>query len=339
VLDALATVVTGQQVTPVPAAAAPAPAVRESGSEEYGYEVQYLLDTADAAPLRAELAAFGDSVLVVGTGDGVWNVHVHTNDIGPAIEAGVRLGRPHGIAVTRFADQVVPASTAVLAAVPDPVERYGAAVLAVLPDAELGELFRTEGVYVVVGRPSTGEVLAGIEGTGAAQVVVLPNHSDVTAVAAAAATEARAAGIQATVIPTRSPVQGLAAVAVHDGGRAFEDDTIAMAEAAAATRSAEIAVAARDAITMAGRCRAGDVLGLVEGDVLLIGGTIPEVAFELVDRLLGTGGELLTLVLGADAPEDLDGLLERHLAGTHPEVELVVYEAGQTVYPVLLGVE
>jgi DAK2 domain fusion protein YloV len=340
ILDALAGVVTGEGVLPTaPRLDGARPAARETGSTEFEYEVQYLLDagaSAQPAGLRLELATLGDSVLVVGTGDGIWNVHVHTNDIGPAIEAGVRLGRPHRIAVTRFADQGV---TAAPAPVPRAEPRDGTAVLAIVPDAELAELFRAEGVLVVTGLPSTRVILAGIEASGAARVVVLPNHSDQTAVAAAAATEARAAGFQVTVIPTRSPVQGLAAVAVHDASRPFEDDTIAMAEAAAATRSAEITVAARDAITMAGRCQAGDVLGLVEGDVLLIGGSIPEVAVELVDRLLGTGGELLTLVLGADAPDGLTDLLARHLAGTHPEVELTVYEGGQPTYPILLGVE
>ena len=134
-------------------------------------------------------------------------------------------------------------------------------------------------------------------------------------------------------------MQGLAAVAVHDESRRFDDDLVAMAKTAAATRSAEITVAVRDAITMAGQCTAGDVLGLVEGDVLLIGESVVEVAVELVNRLLGTGGELMTVILGADAPAGLADLLERHLVGTHPEVELVVYEGGQPLYPVLLGVE
>jgi dihydroxyacetone kinase-like predicted kinase len=112
-----------------------------------------------------------------------------------------------------------------------------------------------------------------------------------------------------------------------------------MADAAAGTRSAEVTVAVRDAITMAGQCRAGDVLGLAEGDVLVIGETVPEVSVQLVDRLLATGGELMTVVLGADAPTGLAGEVERHLQATHPEVELVVYDGGQPVYPVLIGVE
>jgi DAK2 domain fusion protein YloV len=346
-LDALAAVVAGDlppAPDPLPPLAAARArqaleAVRETGSAEFGYEVQYLLAAATEAvrSLRATLAELGDSLVVVGTGDGLWNVHVHVNDVGAAIEAGVQVGRPHKITVTRFADQVASAGPAAGPA------RSGVAVVAVAPGEGVADLFEAEGVVVVDGgptsNPSTAEVLAAIEGTGAAAVVVLPNSGTVTGVADAAAAAARAAGIEVAVVPTRSPVQGLAAVAVHDPSRWFGTDVIAMAEAAAATRWAEVTVAVRDALTMAGQCRAGDVLGLADGDVVLIGASVPAVACELVDRMLLLGGELMTVVLGADAGPDLGRLLERHVAATHPEVEVNVYDGRQPHYPLLLGVE
>jgi DAK2 domain fusion protein YloV len=315
-------------------------AARESGSPEFEYEVQYLLEAQDTAvdPLREELAGLGDSLVVVGTGEGLWNVHVHVNDIGAAIEAGVQAGRPHRITVTRFAEQEV--AEAVPAGRPTVA---GTAVVAVAPGEGVADLFKAEGVLVVDGgptqHPSTAEVLAAIEDSGAAAVVVLPNSSATTGVANAAADEARAAGIEVAVVPTRSPVQGLAAVAVHDESRRFGDDVIAMAEAAAATRWAEVTVAVRDALTMAGPCRAGDVLGLVDGDVVLIGQSILYVARELVDRLLATGGELVTLVVGADAEDGLGAAVERHVAESHHAVEVNVYHGTQPHYPLLLGVE
>ena len=309
-------------------------AVRETGSTEYAYEVQYLLTAVDGAvdALRGELAELGDSLVVVGTGDGRWNVHVHVNDVGAAIEAGVEAGRPQRITVTRFADQQAAA-----------LERTGVAVVAVAPGEGLAGLFEAEGVVVVdggpTGDPSTDEVFAAIEGTGAAAVVVLPNSGAATGVAGAAAARARDRGIEAAVVPTRSAVQGLSAVAVHDESRRFGDDVIAMAEAAAATRWAEVTVATRDALTMAGPCRAGDVLGLAEGDVVLIGASVDGVARELVDRMLVLGGELLTVVVGADATADLGAAVRRHVRATHPEVEVGVYAGGQPRSPLLLGVE
>jgi uncharacterized protein len=114
---------------------------------------------------------------------------------------------------------------------------------------------------------------------------------------------------------------------------------IAMAEAAAATRWAEVVVATRDALTMAGPCRAGDVLGLAEDEVVLIGRSVEDVAAELLDRMLAGGGELVTLLVGEGAETGLGDLLERRVAAGHPGVEVAVHPAGRPSAPLLIGVE
>ncbi|MDP9239715.1 MAG: DAK2 domain-containing protein [Actinomycetota bacterium] len=306
----------------------------EDGSSDFAYEVQYLLEAGDeeAAALRVELVPLGDSLLVAGTGDGVWNVHVHVDDVGAAILAGVRAGRPYRITVTRFADQYAHRA---------PATDRG--VVAVADGAGLAAVLIAEGVQVAPGgpgrAPSTADLLAAIRRTGSAQVVVLPNDRNTQAVANAAAEEARAEGRTIAVVPTRSPVQGLAALAVRDPERRFADDVIAMAEAAGATRSAEVTFAVRDADTGAGPCRAGDVLGLVDGDVAVVGADVGEVARELLDRLLTGGGELVTLVVGAGGDPALGKDLAAHLRSDRPTVETVVYDGGQPHYPLLIGVE
>jgi hypothetical protein len=141
------------------------------------------------------------------------------------------------------------------------------------------------------------------------------------------------------VVPTKSPVQAMAAIAVRDPDRHFHDDMIAMAEAAGACRYAEVTIATKPALTVAGRCEAGDVLGLVEGDVNVIGRDLRETCLTLLDRMLGGGGELVTLVLGADAPDGLGEALVAHLAQAWPFVEVRTYDGGQPHHPLLVGVE
>ncbi|MEV4623612.1 DAK2 domain-containing protein [Asanoa sp. NPDC049573] len=332
-LDALVEVVTGEaRVEPLPAPRPrtnrPLVAARESGSAEFDYEVQFLLDAAEPAveKLRSRLAELGDSLVVVGTGEGdesTWNVHVHVNDVGAALEVGVEAGRPHRITVTRFADQ----------AVPDGPDR---AVVVVAAGDGIAALFAAEGAAVVAANPSTRELLAAITATGAAHVVVLPNDPNTQPVAAAAAREATAA---VRVLPTRSPVQALAALAVRDPAREFDDDVIEMAKAAGACRYAEVCYASRDALTVAGPCRRGDVLALVEGEVHLIGTDLAETCRELLDRLLGGGGELVTLLTGAGAPAGLADALRAHAAAHWPFVEVHTYTGGHPHYPLLVGVE
>lgn len=339
-LDALVEVVTEQR--PVRPAVAPGPtqpsavAVRESGSPTYAYEVQYLLDAEPAAVdrLRAHLVALGDSLTVVGDGattGGTWNVHVHVDDVGAAIEAGVAAGRPHRITVTRFADPPVSAR-------PDSAPQGRAAVV-VAAGAGIVELFTAAEATVVPGSPAPNELLNAVRATGAASVVVLPNDALTQAMASDAVEEAHRFGVKVSVVPTRSPVQALAALAVRDPGRRFEDDVIAMAEAAGACRYAEICHASREALTIAGPCRTGDVLALVDGEVHLIGSDLLDICTAVVDRMLGGGGELVTLLAGADAPEGLTEAVRAHVARSWPFVEVHVYSGGQPRYPLLVGVE
>jgi DAK2 domain fusion protein YloV len=356
-LDALVEVVTGQaraEATTEPTRGRRGLTVaRETGSPEFGYEVQYLLDAGEDAVerLKAVLVGLGDSLVVVGTGTTgdelpTWNVHVHVNDVGAAIEAGVMAGRPHRISVTRFADQVdgsAAGDRAGVAGAAVDVDADARGVVVVARGVGLIDLFAAEGAVVVDGgpthNPSMGEVLDAIRSTGAGQVALLPNDSNVHAVAAAAAEEARASGIQVGVIPTRSPVQALAAIAVRDAARRFHDDVIAMAEAAGACRWAEVTVATREALTVAGRCRPGDVLALVEGEVNVIDPDLGSACVTLLDRMLGGGGEMVTLILGADFPPGLADDLSRHLRGRWPFVEVHTFDGRQPHYPLLVGIE
>ncbi|HEU4514892.1 MAG TPA: DAK2 domain-containing protein [Nocardioidaceae bacterium] len=346
VLDAAETAVTGKWSVGRPASlgvhAIPVPLptddLRPDGP---AYEVMYLLEADDAAVpgLRRKLAPLGDSLVVVG-GDGLWNVHVHVDDVGAAVEAGIETGRPYRIRVTHFAEQIE--KLAVASEQRRAPGRTGRKVVVVAAGAGLERLFTEAGATVVpsVGRrPSTGQVLETIGASGAAEIIVLPNDRDSVAVAEAAAQSAREDGhVRVAVIPTSTQVQGLAALAVHEPGRTFDEDVLHMTAAARHARSGAVTVASRQAMTTGGPCEPGDVLGAVEGDFVVVGQDLRTVATDVVERLLGGGGELVTVVAGAEG-EDLAREVAAYLASEHPTVDVVVYDGGQERYPLLLGVE
>jgi dihydroxyacetone kinase-like predicted kinase len=128
-------------------------------------------------------------------------------------------------------------------------------------------------------------------------------------------------------------------MAVHEPNRRFDDDVVRMTAAAGHARHGGVTVADRDAVTMAGLCRAGDVLGIVDGDFVVIGTDAAETASIVVDRLLTGGGQMVTLLVGADGDEHLARFLAERLRRTRPEVETVVLHGGQPRYPLLVGVE
>src|SRR4051794_13622995 len=159
ILDAAETVLTGRRPVPVktPIGSHTIPIPLTSGSRQArvgdlspdgpSYEVMYLLDAEDEGipTLRARLAGLGDSLVVVG-GEGLWNVHVHVDDVGAAIEAGIDAGRPHRVRVTHFAEQVDQARQRAAA-------RAGRRIVAVAAGPGLAAASREGGAVVPEGRP------------------------------------------------------------------------------------------------------------------------------------------------------------------------------------------
>ncbi|MFD5568824.1 DAK2 domain-containing protein [Streptomyces cadmiisoli] len=304
------------------------------------YEVIYLLEADDAAVarLRARLDSLGDSLVVVG-GDGLWNVHVHVDDAGAAVEAGVEAGRPHRIRITHFGADDVHTTGGQRT----PRERVQRAVVAVVPGEGLAGLYAEAGATTVLARPgeppASGELVEALRRAHAREVVLLPNDADLRHTAAAAAEQARAEGIRVALIPTRSAVQGIAALAVHEPERRFDEDVVSMTSAAGATRYGEIAVAECQSWTMAGICQAGDVLGLIDGDVAVIGADVLATAESVLDRMLSAGGELVTIVLGDEAPDSVAERLEVRVREAYLAVDTVVYRGGRQGAVLLIGVE
>ncbi|MGX1907879.1 DAK2 domain-containing protein [Streptomyces phaeochromogenes] len=314
------------------------PALDEGGP---AFEVIYLLEAEDAAVarLRDRLDALGDSLVVVG-GDGLWNVHVHVDDAGAAVEAGVEAGRPYRIRITHFGLDDAHTTGAGSRPVRERVER---AIVAVVPGEGLAGLYTEAGATTVLARPgeppASGELVEAVRRAHAREVVLLPNDAELRHTAAAAAEQARTEGVRVALIPTRSAVQGIAALAVHEPGRRFDEDVVAMTSAAGATRYAEVEVAERQSWTMAGICQAGDILGLIEGDVAVIGSDVTATAEAVLNRMLAAGGEMVTLVLGDEAPDTIAAHLESRVRESYLAVDTVVYRGGRQGALLLIGVE
>jgi hypothetical protein len=334
----------------------------DADSDEMRYEVMFLLDLQDdrISDLKRHWGSIGDSVVVVG-GEGTWNCHVHTNDIGGAIEAALDLeGRPSRIRVTDLSEEVAeesgrrahaqreadvagrPEDAAPREASDADAEPVVAAVVAVASGRGLASLFADLGVQRVVSggqtlNPSTAELLAAVESAPSDQVVVLPNNKNIIAVAE----QLDALTVKSVVVvPTRSMPEGLAALVVYDPEAPAASNAEQMAAAAEAVSTGEVTTAVRDTASDAGRVSAGDWIGLVRGDgIVSVGNSVVDVSMNLLDRLITSDRELVTVVVGDDATEaDTDEILA-WLADARPTVEVEVLEGGQPLYPYLFGVE
>lgn len=327
-LEALADVLGAVVVRRPSAVPAPVPARRRPAAQVPRFEVTYLLDGAaeDAvAVLRRGLAGVGDSVTVAG-GGGEHAVHVHCDDVGAALELGIGAGRLHRVDVTLLSEVDGPAPAR--------------AVLALADGPATAGLFAAEGATVARwDRGSAAALTRSMAGLGAASVTLLPNGVTSRDVVRDLVHDARARGSVVTVVPTASPLQGLAALAVHDPGREPEDDAVAMAEAAAGMRRGALRVATERALTWAGECEPGQALGLAGDEVVVLGDDGPAVLAALLDRLVDGGTELLTALVSPAADDALRAALVAHLRHAHPGVELVSYDGDTGGDLLLLGVE
>ena len=328
---------------------------------ELRYEVMFLLDLDDTKLKKFKNAwgEIGDSIVVVG-GDGIYNCHIHTNDIGAAVEAPLNVGgRPSKIRITDLFEEVAEEHAKREATIGIPSggvagagERHNfmqsalppgtCAVVAVASGDGLAELFGQMGVHgVVTGgqtmNPSTQELLDAVEHMNATQVVILPNNKNIIAVANKIDELTKK---DVRVVPTCSMPEALAALVAYDPEASAEHNGSQMLRAASSVATGEVTQAIRDTNTDAGPVKAGDFIGLVRGDgVVAVAKTLDDVCHDLLAKLITPQRELLTIITGSDATSQATDALVAHVGQVHPHISCEVHFGGQPLYPYLFGVE
>jgi DAK2 domain fusion protein YloV len=313
------------------------------------YEVMYFLDLPDERidAFKHDWGEIGDSIVVVG-GDGLWNCHVHTDDIGAAIERALdRGGRPHEIRVTDLFAEEATAQAAREAAIQrrrpsSLLPPVTTAVVAVAVGDGLVGLFGQLGVQGVVSggqtmNPSTAELLSAVEAVNAEQVVVLPNNRNIIPVAE----QVHAFTPKLVrVVATRSMPEALAALVAYDPEADVDTNMGAMMAAIDGVATGEITQAVRDASSLAGPVRAGDWIGLAgRQGIVSVGADLVDVIDGLLPSLMSDGAGLLTVIEGEGAAATTTDAVRRWVSEHCPDVEVEVHRGDQPLYPYLFGVE
>jgi DAK2 domain fusion protein YloV len=320
-----------------------------SGRAEAGcrYEVMYLLEAPDAsiAPFREVWSGLGDSIVVVG-GDGLYNCHIHTDDIGAAVEAGLDAGRPRQIRVSDLWDEVEEERWVREAAQTLPPERDEArvacGVVAVCAGDGVARIFRSLGANrIVTGgqsmNPSTAELLSAIDDAPADEVMVLPNNKNVVAVALTAASQSSKT---VRVVPTRSIPEGFAALLDYDPEADAEANEASMLAGTRRVLAGEVTAAVRTSRSEAGPIAAGDFIGITGGAIVVVEPTLSQAATNLLSHLIAPDHhDIVTVIAGeGSTPADtrrITSWLEDHHAG----ISVEVHQGGQPLYPYYLSVE
>ncbi|HEY5111552.1 MAG TPA: DAK2 domain-containing protein [Acidimicrobiales bacterium] len=349
--DALCSVVAHDELPIAPDAATIDVHVHEelrddSALADLRYEVMYLLDADDTKmhAFREVWAGIGDSIVIVG-GDGLYNCHIHTNDVGAAIEASLDAGRPREIRVTDLADQVIEERWVREAIVESPEDvndlAPATAVVAVVVGEGVGRIFHSLGARrLVIGgqsmNPSTADLVEAVRATGSPEVVLLPNNRNIQPVALQVA-----ALVDETVcvVPTSSIVEGFAALLAYDPDASAQTNAEAMRASACNVVAGEVTQAVRDTTTDAGDVHVGDWIGLSATGVLSIADSIAVASNKLLTALVQPQHELLTIIEGDGSSPANTRRVTEFLAEAFPQIIVEVHHGGQPLYPYYFGLE
>jgi len=310
----------------------------------YGYDVQYILEGADLDPaqIRADIAAMGESTLVVGDTTTV-KVHVHTPSPGDPLNYGAQLGSLSRVIVENLQEQyqefILSQAHPMFPAEEQADERI--ATIVVSPGPGLDKVFQSLGCSAIVQggqtmNPSIEQLFQAVEETSAQDVIILPNNSNIILAAqqAQALSEKRV-----RVIPTKTVPQGVSALLAFNYHADLDDNARSMERSASEVRTGEITTAVRDARLNGLQVEAGQIIGLVDGELAVSGHDIEHVTIETLRRMDADSAEILTLYYGQDiSPVEAQALAAR-VQDEFPDTEIEVIEGGQPHYQYIVSAE
>jgi DAK2 domain fusion protein YloV len=368
-LDALLTVVDGRAMPlppeppdtvfgpfnpEAPGTAAPALPGSDAAAQQalagLRYEVMYLLEAPDETiPSFKEVwAGIGDSIVVVG-GDGLWNCHIHTDDIGAALEASLDAGRPRNVRVTDLLEEVEEerwvregagtVGSGPSATPPGPAPTTG--VVAVATGDGIGRIFRSLGVQGLIAggqsmNPSTAELVEAVEAVRSDSVIILPNNGNIRPVAE------RVDDLtdkSVWVVPTDTIAEGFAALLAYDPEADGSVNAETMEASARSVVAGEVTRAVRDSDSRAGPITTGDWLGLSRNGIEVVSDSVAGAACALLDTLVGGSHSLVTIIEGEGSGTGDTRRITEWLRDQRPDVETEVHHGGQPLYPYLFSIE
>lgn len=309
----------------------------------------------DPADLRSTLEAIGDCVVVVDDDD-IIKVHVHTEEPGTALQAGLQYGSLLTIKVENMkeqhrkaAEENEAAKSAAAAKKPDaegfepaePTEELG--FVAVAAGEGMTNLFRDLGCTQIVSggqtmNPSTETLMQAVLATPAHTVMILPNNKNI--IMAAEQVIPLVNDRTVVVLPTRTVPQGMSAMLAYDPDSPLEENQNAMMTAASHVATGQVTYAARTSEFGGHKIREGEIMGLANGKLEITGDNASDVCVKLVRSMASRHTSFITVLYGAGVTDEDAADVERRLRSKlRDDIEITFVNSGQPVYSYVISIE
>lgn len=338
---------------------------------EFLYDMEFFINRQlggtganfDEEKFRKALSVNGDSIIVI-SDDETIKVHVHSKTPGDVLNLALLYGEITQIHILNMREQhrdlltagmdIAPMpelfaeipkehSTVQAPAVPpaDDLAPYG--FIAVSSGDGISEIFKSLGVDVVLAggqtmNPSTEDFVNAISSISAKHVYLLPNNSNIV-LAAQQAKDLLEGEREVTVIPSKSIPQGIAAAFAFQEDDAVETNTESMLEAISQVKSGQVTNAVRDTVIEELEIKSGQFIGISNSKIVAASDELLAASQALLATMLVNGDEIVTVLTGAEADEEVTESLVSWLEETYPQVEVEVHEGGQPLYYYLFSVE
>jgi hypothetical protein len=322
---------------------------------KFGYCTEFIIDLNTTytdekdKELKTYLESIGDSLVVV-SDDEIIKVHVHTNDPGHALQKGLSLGGLTNIKIDNMREQH---STLVVASELLPtnhdkekeeesLERKEIGFIAVSIGEGLNEIFKGLGVdYIIEGgqtmNPSTEDMVNAIQKVNADHVFIFPNNKNI--ILAAQQAQDLVEDKEVLVIPTRSIPEGITSIINYEYGKSPKENEDKMNAAMDLVKTGQLTYAVRDTSIEGKEIKQGDLLGIGNGKILVVGQEINASTKELLEHLVDEDSELISIYYGSDVDQETVQTLESYIEETYSECDLEVHYGGQPLYYYILSVE
>ena len=289
---------------------------------------------------RNYLNNLGDSLLVVND-DEIVKVHVHTEDPGLVMQEGLKYGALVKVKVDNMRNQhdaqVQKENTT--ADLPREAKKFG--IIAVVAGEGLAKIFKSQGVdYIISGgqtmNPSTEDIVKAIESVKAESIIILPNNKNIFMAAQSAAD---VVDVPAAVVETRTIPQGLTSLLAFNAANSLEDNLVAMTESLTDVVSGSVTRAVRDTTIDGLDIHKDDILGMVNGKILVSNPDMDQVLHQLFKKMIAEDSEIVTIYVGEEGSQEQAQKLAEDFENQHEEIEVEIHQGDQPVYPYLMSVE
>ena len=294
----------------------------------------------DYEEFRNYLNDLGDSLLVVND-DEIVKVHVHTEDPGLVMQAGLQYGSLVKVKVDNMRNQHEAQVEKEATGLQKPAEQKEYALIAVAAGEGLTEILKAQGVdYVISGgqtmNPATEDFIKAIELVNARNIIILPNNKNIFMAAQSAAEVAEEA---VKVVETRTVPQGLTSLLAFDPNRDIEANFAAMTASLSDVKSGSVTTAVRDTTIDGLDIRENDNLGMVDGKIVVSNPDMMATLEATFAHMLDEDSEIVSIYVGEEGDEALAQELAQNLEDQFEDIEVEIHQGDQPVYPYLFSVE